>query len=971
MASLRIHLLGRCEAEVDGTLIPASAWRRRRAADLLKLVVLAPGRALPREQVMDALWPDADPEQAANSLHRALYDLRQVLGGPYVRPDKGVVRLDDAWVDMEEFLALCDAGDAASLASAVALYRGDLCPDDPYADNLEARRQAVRRRFADACVRLARHRVASGDPSGAAQVLHRLLEVDPEHQEARRLMVQTSAPPSPRRAETEGARAIRRLLGTAEPPPVRGRAAEAAAITAFVRSEGGALFITGEAGVGKTRLAAEAIRAAADRGYAVLAGVALEAHAGASYGPFIEMWTDRARAEGRSGADHPFANLLPAADADPQTERLRLFLSVERSLDVLAGERPALIVVDDLHQADDSSLDLMHHLARASRTRPLHLLCTCRDGALAPGTAVHRLFARLHRERLASRLQLERLDEESSREQLEDLIGAEQAAALAPRIFALCGGNPFYTEELAAGGRSGATAVPAELTETVRDRVAALGADAESLLVAAAAAGERFGFEEAAAASGLPVERALAALERAQRDRLLEENDPGYRFRHALTREAIYGALTRARRQHLHGLIGESLERQGAPPEKLAQHFRAAGALGRALPHLIAAGRLAAQRSGLRETAAFFEEALATMDALGRKSDPERFEIESQLGRVHLELGDLDEAARHHDAAAAVAADASTRAHARRGAALAMIVGGRLGDATTRLEAAIAEIGGPAAELPGMVPLHHSLALIQWCMGQFAQAQSLALQSLHAAERHGDRRGEIRACELLLLCCHGLGDWRGGLEWEHRRAALAGPRLEVGELFDVHLCLWEMFVHDPTARPRAREMLAATEAEAQRQGLPRIRALCHWARGTLDSYEQRGEEAEQSLRSAAELFRQSGATSGEAASLVRLGLLLTTLGRLEESRAVLHDALFVAERATMRSHVLLRLYAALASNHLAAGSPEAARDAIRDGLATQERWGRCVGCSRYLDAAAAAIDPAIAAAALAEQRAGV
>jgi hypothetical protein len=85
--------------------------------------------------------------------------------------------------------------------------------------------------------------------------------------------------------------------------------------------------------VGKTRLAVEGARRAAERGAVVLAGVALETHAGASYGPFIEIWTDRARADGRAAADHPFAALLPDAGVDAQIERLRLFLAVERSLD--------------------------------------------------------------------------------------------------------------------------------------------------------------------------------------------------------------------------------------------------------------------------------------------------------------------------------------------------------------------------------------------------------------------------------------------------------------------------------------------------------------------------------------------------------------------------------------------------------------------------------------------------------------
>src|SRR5690349_5954427 len=98
--TLRVFLLGRFEVWRDDAAIPPAAWRRRRPADLIKRVALAPGRALAREQLIDELWPDKDPETGANNLHRALHDLRQTLGGRYVAPDKGVIRMDpEVWVD--------------------------------------------------------------------------------------------------------------------------------------------------------------------------------------------------------------------------------------------------------------------------------------------------------------------------------------------------------------------------------------------------------------------------------------------------------------------------------------------------------------------------------------------------------------------------------------------------------------------------------------------------------------------------------------------------------------------------------------------------------------------------------------------------------------------------------------------------------------------------------------------------------
>jgi hypothetical protein len=166
-----------------------------------------------------------------------------------------------------------------------------------------------------------------------------------------------------------------------------------------------------------------------------------------------------------------------------------------------------------------------------------------------------------------------------------------------------------------------------------------------------------------------------------------------------------------------------------------------------------------------------------------------------------------------------------------------------------------------------------------------------------------------------------------------------------------------MFLGDPAGRTRVKECLSATEEEAQRLGALRVLALCRCVAGTLAHIEERADEAERSLRKAAELFRQAGIASGEASSLVRLGSVLTAQRRFDEARAVLQDGLFVAERATMRSHVLVRLHAAIARNFLSSGEIESARAAVHEGFAAEERAGRCMGCHSFLVAVSDALEP--------------
>src|SRR5512138_216408 len=137
-AKLRLYLLGRFEVVRDDAPIPAHAWRRRRPADLLKLVALSPGRTLSREAAIEALWPDKDPASGANNLHRALYDLRQILGGRFVDIDRGhVVLRHDVWIDVEAFERAVAEGGRDAWRAAVALYGGDLSPEDPEAPWLQ------------------------------------------------------------------------------------------------------------------------------------------------------------------------------------------------------------------------------------------------------------------------------------------------------------------------------------------------------------------------------------------------------------------------------------------------------------------------------------------------------------------------------------------------------------------------------------------------------------------------------------------------------------------------------------------------------------------------------------------------------------------------------------------------------------------------------------------------------------------
>jgi DNA-binding SARP family transcriptional activator len=370
---LRLYLLGRFEVVREDAPVPPHAWRRRRPADLLKLVALAPGRTLTREQTIEALWPSKDVASGANNLHRALYDLRQILGGRWVDIERGHLTLrSDVWVDVDVFERAAAADTPEGRDQAVALYRGDLSPEDADAPWLAARRDALRARFVEVAFPLARAAADGGDATSAVPLLRRLLDSDPADEEAHRLLMRLLAltgrraealraydgcegalraagqgtpseetralrlsiqrgelgPPQDRPALDGARRASRRLLGTADPAPVRGRGPILLLLEALVERGHGVLVLLGERGVGKTRLAVEGARFAQGRGAAVLSASAA-AHPFTPHGLFLDLFRHDNR-EDLSGA--PFTVRAGAAEA----VQLELHRAVEAQLLALA-----------------------------------------------------------------------------------------------------------------------------------------------------------------------------------------------------------------------------------------------------------------------------------------------------------------------------------------------------------------------------------------------------------------------------------------------------------------------------------------------------------------------------------------------------------------------------------------------------------------------------------------------------------
>ncbi len=995
-ALLRLYLLGRFEVVRADAPIPEQAWRRRRPADLLKLVALAPGRELARESAIDTLWPDKDPASGANNLHRALYDLRQILGARWVDIDRGMLRLaPDVWVDVDAFEQALQAGGREGFTRAVALYRGELVPEDRDATWLQSRRAVLRTRFVEAAFPLARASAGDGDSQVAIPLLRRVLEVDPSAEEAHRLLMRLLAE-SGRRAEAlrqydacevalraaglspsaetrglragiqggeigpaharpslDGARrAARRLLGTTDPAPIRGRGAIVLLLESLVEHGHGMLVLLGEGGVGKTRLAVEAGRIAQAHGAAVLCGIAGTA-AGVPYALFQDAVLAEARVN--PAVSDPLASVPRSARVAGEAVRRAIFDAVVDALRTCADGRPALLLLDDLHLADESSLNLVHFVARRAADLRLMVVATCSEEAIQAGTPIQMALSHLDRGRLARGVRVPRLGLAGTVEQAQDLAAAPMPEAMLGQIYRITDGSPILVEEVVRAYRaSGHATLPGDSAAAIRGRVARLNSRAQALLSAAAVAGARFDFEIVRIVSALTAHEAVAALDTCLEARLVDEDGAGYHFHHRLVREAIYDGLAPERRRALHGALADAIESHAAseepPSEILAEHRRRAGQDERALRHLVAAGHRAAARAGLREALAFYAEALQLAGRPAAADGPARVELLDATGRVQLALGQISGAARAFAVNARLSdpsgfrPEPALRARAHRLAALALAAGGNLTAAHAEIVAGAAAADEAGGEM--LAPLLHLKAQLLWHEGRSEDACAVSEGCAEAAERAGDADLVVRSRDLVALARATLGEPLAAPEDASGPAERTLQDATPEHPVDVHLVMWDRdivaaggaaFVARLSGLLRERAQMrngAAEDAVAVGRSGEGAAAL---AAGQLDV-------AEAALREALRGHRAAGSALGEALALERLAALFTMAGRLEEALDAVDEAVVVAERASLRCHVLTRLHATEARNRLAAGAVYAAEDALRRASESAARHGECASC---------------------------
>ena len=471
-----------------------------------------------------------------------------------------------------------------------------------------------------------------------------------------------------------------------------GREAELAALDAALAQarsgSGQVVLIAGEAGIGKTRLVAEARSRTRAAGSTVLEGRCSEAERAVPFAPFVDLlqsWmagrTPEEIAAGL-GTEAPalvpivpdlaqrVPALRPLPPLEPEQEKRRIVRAIGAFVAREAAAAPLLVVFEDAHWSDDSSLDLVSALARSAGTERILLIVTYRSDEVTP--PLRRVLADLDRARVAVELRPARLAIDEAGAMLRgllDLRGPVPGAFLAV-IHSLTEGNPFFIEEvtrsLVATGdlaptegtfawtAPGSIRVPRTVDEAVRRRSDRVSAPARETLGIAAVAGLRSDPALLREIAGRD-ERALLddLRELIDAQLIVEESADRFAFRHALTRQAVYSALLARERRAMHRSIAETIERIHSSVlddhlADLSYHFHEAGLWEKAVEYGARAGARARALYAPREAIEQLGRAVHAASELGRPLSPEVLRLR---GLAHETLGDFDRAREDLEAA--------------------------------------------------------------------------------------------------------------------------------------------------------------------------------------------------------------------------------------------------------------------------------------------------------------------------------
>jgi len=983
MAKLSLTLLGGFQARLE--LGPALALPTRKAQALLAYLALPPGQAHPRDKLAALLWGGIREESARASLRQALFSIRKALGDgerDVLRQEGDALSLVPGAIEVDAvlFQQRVTEGTVGSLEQAAALYRGDLLSgfvvdESPFEEWLLGERERLRELALEGLARLLAQQRRAGAAEAAVQTALRLLALDPLQEAVHRALMRLYAdlgrrgtalrqyqqcvavlgrelgiepepetktlyqeilqvPPSRR---LESVMAAAPTAGMSRAPiiemPLVGRATELAALQdAFEHAqdrEGRVVAVLGEAGIGKTRLVAELIGAAEARGARVMVGRCYESEQVLPFGPWVDAFRGAPTA-------------IDALKSSPDI--LQVFERVAAALTPLAEDRPLLVVLEDVHWADEMSLRLLASVGRRLAAVRVLVVVTVRDEELADAAMLRRALDELQRERRLARLTLTALSRDGTIALVQTLARPGTEAAVLARLgeiaWRVSAGNPFVVVETVRSPGSGGG-----LTEPVRQLVTSrldrLSERARLLTTVAAVIGREFEFALLCRAAGLTDAQAAEGVEELVRRRVLQGVGERFDFTHDRIRDVALAELLAPRRRVLHRGVAEAIEAVYAAdlePHGLALglHCHAAEMWPEALRYLRQAAVRAFAQSAFRESATCFARALEAASHLPQTTEmlEQTLELQVRLRSALWPLAEFERNAASLDEAVRLATTLGDRGQLARTTATMSVLRWITGDAAAarRLADDAREMAVALDDRPLQAMANYYRGLACYLLAEYRDAEAAYLENVRmladAAEQYrlGATSTLLVSAAWLALPLAERGAFADGLE--HGRAAL---RLaEAGQdpygIVTAAYCL--AYLHGlkgelDAARPLLERALAICREREFAVWLPQVTGVL----GHVYAQEGRLDEGLALLDEAIETYEATRAWPFRPLLTVHRGAACLRAGRPEAALALAREGLALAREHGERGHEAwaLRLLGEIAAQPEASDAKEAER----------------------------------------------
>ncbi len=709
---------------------------------------------------------------------------------------------------------------------------------------------------------------------------------------------------------------------------------------------GTVLLLGGNAGVGKSRLLRELKNEVATREVRVIEGRCSSTESSVPYAPLMNALRFRIeRGEGEQVARilGPLRTILTPnfpqlaanvsatvpgrragkqpAEAMPDKTSERPFELIFSVLERLAQEEPLLLILEDIHWADQTSLELLHHIAHRAPPTRLLLIATYRSDELFATHPLRRLLGALARDRVGDELKLEPLSLDDTTDMLRQMLGKEPDAAFATAIWKRSEGNPFFVEELLSSAAEQETLeptaeaatimdrarLPENVSEAIMARIRALGPRAIEVLSAAAVIGRTFEFDDLRSVVGASEEELTDVIELAMTHQILreEKGTDGERlsFAHALMQETVYQSIISRRRRILHRQTASALAARPSRHtptrlDQLAYHFRLGGDHEQAHEYARKAGDEAVRLRAWDDASEHYEHALASLEHVADNGERSADLLERLAGvawrqsratsgkqyaeealRLRRSLGQPEDMARL----------------LRRIASL-QVTEGDMASAAETLDEAL-QLLGKIPNSPELGPIYDDLGRLSLAAGDHTRAESLLVQGLSLASRDSESGEEVLAfvslAELSVMSGHVT---TGVTQLDVALSMLQEARLPFERLTRVYVSGVRtlLIAHEYT---RALQWAEAASMLCQRQGVVGLDALFRAFRAVTLTITGEPEDTLSEASAAVAELREAGRAELRDALRV-LGFVHRARGELDAARSAYEEAIVPGEGGT-------------------------------------------------------------------------